>query len=366
MILKRRALLFIAMLSLLLVNSMALAMETMFYSLGSTPGNLASNQATIKSLTAHFSKINIIAPQAYSMDKHGMIWGSIDPRLIKFANKHNIKIMPLVTNQSFNQSNLHTFLHSDTAQQRAIKALVSLCKENHYYGIQFDIENVFFDDKNAYTNFYRKAADALHKNGFAISVAIVPRTRNGVTGSDYKKWRIENWAGAYDYKAIGKVSDFVTLMTYDQHTIATTPGPVAGFPWTVTSLKYALRYIPANKILLGIPLYSSYWFTVVRDSKTKQWGRSLGYNDLKSLVAKYNVHLKWDNTNKVPYALFNVNNMNRYVYVEDAQSAAEKIKLVKQYHLRGIAAWRIGMEDPALWNVIPGRTKSPKTMVPGT
>ena len=38
-------------------------------------------------------------------------------------------------------------------------------------------------------------------------------------------------------------------------------------------------------------------------------------------------------------------------YFDDADSLARKVELVKTYGLAGIAAWRLGFEDPGFWSL---------------
>ena len=49
-------------------------------------------------------------------------------------------------------------------------------------------------------------------------------------------------------------------MTYDQNTRWTMPGPVAGYPWTVENVEYALQFVPKEKLSMGIPVYGYHWF----------------------------------------------------------------------------------------------------------
>ena len=77
----------------------------------------------------------------------------------------------------------------------------------------------------------------------------------------FAKWIYTDWRGAYDIAAIAKYVDLVCLMTYDQHTRWTMPGPVAGWQWTVDNLNYALKVVPKEKLSLGIPLYGYHWYT---------------------------------------------------------------------------------------------------------
>ena len=168
--------------------------------------------------------------------------------------------MPLIVNIGLTQGPFHIFLSDLTAQKNAISQMIALCKQYAFHGLQFDFENINMNDKAAYTQFVQAAADQLHKNGCILSVAIVPRTSDLVY-NDYDRWRFENWTGAYDYLALGQSTDFLSLMTYDQHTLSTTHGPIAFIDWVEKSLQFMLKVVPSNKVSLGIPSYSGYWVT---------------------------------------------------------------------------------------------------------
>src|SRR5581483_3364415 len=85
----------------------------------------------------HAKLIDILAPQIFKMDNKGVIWGAVDPALIKIAKDNHIKIMPLIINQDFNQASLHAFLNDKKAQLRAIQQIVAICQKYNFYGVQF-------------------------------------------------------------------------------------------------------------------------------------------------------------------------------------------------------------------------------------
>jgi spore germination protein YaaH len=45
------------------------------------------------------------------------------------------------------------------------------------------------------------------------------------------------------------------------------------------------------------------------------------------------------------------------LFIENARSFAEKLKLVRQYHFRGFSAWVLGFEDPGIWKVVQQQTR---------
>ena len=324
--------------------SPAQKIETLFYTV--------DNEQCFESFEANIRSIDIVGPQCYKMDEYGTMWGAVDKRILELAKKQNVKVMPLVVNAGFDQSSFHKLLHDPVAQDRAIRSMLDACKANAFYGIQFDFENIHITDKDAFTDFYRKAAQVLHANGFAISIAVVPRTSDRVGPTDYHKWIFEYWRGAYDYKALGEIGDFISLMTYDQHTHRTTPGPVAGMPWMEAVVNFVLKDVPPSKISLGLPFYSYRWYPSYQNNQAHVWGRSLDYLEAKGLADRFQAPFRWDDREKVYYTLYNNEDLNEYIYLEDARSFQAKLDLVKKHSFRGISVWRLGHEDPGVWKTL--------------
>lgn len=350
-----KKIIYIFLLSLILSNANAL--ENAFYILrDGLPDNI-NNQKSSDYLASHAKAINVLITQAYQIDKNGMIWGDVDPQIINYAKQNNIKLMLMVTNQDFDRKVIHDFLSNKQAKDRAISYLVDACKRAQCYGVQFDFEGIFIDDKNALTEFYKQASKALHEQGLKVSFTIFPIVTNKPDTTEFLRVRHEYWSGAYDYKALGKLADFVTLMAYDQHGDGTVPGPVAALPWVDAIVKYALEYMPAKKISLGIPVYSDHWYTGPR------YGRSgitsigpiteqISYAQTQEIMNKTNATFLWDNNDSVPFALFTRNWLNEIIFAENADSFQAKLALAKKYNLHGISVWRLGMEDPKVWNVL--------------
>jgi hypothetical protein len=40
------------------------------------------------------------------------------------------------------------------------------------------------------------------------------------------------------------------------------------------------------------------------------------------------------------------------VWIEDSQSAAARLALAERYGVHGAATWRLGLEDPGVWDVV--------------
>jgi spore germination protein YaaH len=259
-----------------------------------------------------------------------------------------------VMNPGFDQPSIHRVLTVADSRQRAIANIASLCQANHFDGIQFDIENVNVADKNAFTSFVRDAADALHRVGCTASAAVVPRSSESAGTSDYHRWMFENWRGAYDYKALADALDFISYMTYAQHTGGSTPGPVAGYTWMEDALVYVLSLgVPPSKISLGIPSYSDWWYPAY-DPKNgaRVRGNDISYAKATALISQSGAQQIWDDREKSPYAFWPNNGVYEWLWMEDARAFVAKLELVRKYKLRGYSVWVLGLEDPKTWSAL--------------
>lgn len=318
-----------------------------------------NTENAFKSFKDHIDQITVVSPKAYDVDENGTVWGGVDPRVIKLAREHNVKVMPLLKNRGFDQELLHKLLSDSVAVGRMVRTLVHLCTENKYMGIQFDFENLNMLDRNLYTAMCRRAAQALHQHGFELSLAVVHKPEQDPGTTAYLAWLYENWREGYDLKKLAKIVDFISVMTYSQHTGRTTPGPVAALPWVEKVVKYFLKYVPPEKLSLGIPLYSEHWYTAydappstVSGKYAHSTSKTLSYGEVEALLDSYNAKAVWDDTDEVNYAVLNNDGVFEYLYIEDARSFAAKFDIMKKYHLRGFSAWVIGDEDPGIWKLL--------------
>ena len=332
---------------LLAVSHVAAAqtLEALWYTRG---------EGSIPSFLAHADQISIVSPQVFTFDNAGAITGNVDRRIIAKAREKGVKLVPLVMNPGFDQPMIHRILTVHDVRRRAIRSLAALCRDSRLDGIQLDIENVNLADKDLFTSFAREATDSVHRAGCTLSAAVVPRTGEDPGPTTYHRWIYENWRSAYDYKALADTLDFISYMTYAQHTGNTPAGPVAGFPWMEACLKYVLSLgVAPAKISLGVPGYSDWWFPAYDvKSGARMRGRDIPYVRAESILASSGVKAAWDDIQKAPFANWDEHDVFQHVWMENARSFVTKMALVTKYHLRGYSVWLLGSEDPKTWEAI--------------
>lgn len=311
---------------------------------------------SVKSFLDHAQKVGILVPTWYQVAADGMVWGGPDPLVLQVAQQHHVPVMPIVSNGSMKPEIFHKFLADAAARHEMTDGLLRECRRSHYSGIQIDFEDVNWKDRDALSNLVAETAAALHGAGFQLSIATVPNSPGYAGQTPFAYWLYSHWRGAYDLKALAQSVDLICLMTYDQHTRYTPPGPVAGYAWTVENLDDALKDVPKEKLSLGIPLYGYHWFAGMPpggQNKPNISASSISAPDALMLAKAYNGHLEWDPADKTAWFYFYRDDMREWVFYTDVKTFEARYDLVKQRGLEGFCSWVLGAEDPGIWNALP-------------
>ena len=320
--------------------------ENLFY--------MVNSAKSFESFKKNVKQISIVCPQTFKVSEHGVLSGFVDPQVLKLAKENNIKVMPLIVNPGFDQKLLHEVVSNPEARKRSIEMMLEYAKKYDLDGWQFDLEDLHLTDKEDFTQYYKEAADALHKAGLEISAALVHATADVGGPSAFHLFLYENWRAGYSFKDLAEIGDFLTIMTYDQHTGRTPPGPVSSPEWMEKVIEYAIKSgVPPGKISLGIPTYSKHWFAdYTKEKGGFSNGRSVDYMTAQFLLGRFNAKTQWHEEAKVNWATWNNEGTYEYLFIEDKESLKPKLDVFKKYKLRGISVWVLGNEDPGFWTVL--------------
>jgi spore germination protein YaaH len=323
--------------------------DALFYLMGS--------QKSVNSFEAHVDKIGLLVPTWYGVDNQGLVSGGPNLYVLNIAKAHRLPVEPIIS-MSSGRAGFHDLLHDETAKQHMIEAMLQQASEYGYAGFQFDFESISWTDRDAYTLLVKQTAEALHKHGLKLSIAVVPNAPGHAGTGSFSKWMWQYWRGVYDLAALGKYADLICLMTYDQHTRWTTPGPVDGMPWVMSQLNYAMTLVPKEKLSLGIALYGYRWFTgdPVKPDGTESSNIEGTYIDADEsipLAKEQQATVQWDPVEHESWYYFYRDDMREWVFMPDAHSFRDRYALVTQYGLEGFCAWVLGAEDPKVWDELP-------------
>ena len=342
----KRILLFVFVSTILFASTLAAAQpKALFY--------MTDGPNSVRSFSEHVSKIDILVPAWYSADPNGLVWGGPNPDVLKTAAEHHVPVMPIVANAS--QVELHKLFTTPAARSAFIATLVSECKKHGYSGFQIDFENVDWIDRDLLSGLVADTAAALHKESLQLTIATVPNAPGFAGKSAYSHWLYANWRGGYDLKALAQSADLICLMTYDQNTRWTEPGPVAGYPWTVQNLDYALQFVPKEKLSLGIPVYGYHWFAgdPGKDEKPNPTAEYIGQREIDQYLAAYHPNVEWDSADRVAWFYFYRDDVRDWVFYTDKRGFQERLALAHDRGLQGFCSWVLGEEDPEIWSLLP-------------
>lgn len=321
---------------------------------------LTRDATGVRDFLAHAGKIDILVPTWYQVDANGLVSGGPNPLVLDTAKAHHVPVMPIITATGPGQEPFHSLLGNQNAILIMCAALVRESKANGYTGFQFDFENIAWTDRGALSAMVRQAAQELHRAGLQLSIATVPNAPGAPGETGFSAWIYENWRGAYDLNELAKAVDLICLMTYDQHTRWTMPGPVAGWGWTTENLDYALKVVPPEKLSLGIPLYGYHWYagrpfpgTVKGEDKANSTGDYIASQDAEDLLKAYGGKLQWDADDRSAWAFFYRAQMREWLFFTDARTFQARYTLVRERGIQGFCSWVLGQEDPAIWNSLP-------------
>ncbi len=295
------------------------------------------------SLEAHVGDLDVVSPTWYRLEADGSVVESYKDdhaAITRIVRQRGARLIPLVVNGPRNAA-FHAFAADTSLRRGGVANLLGLVQREGFDGIHIDFEGLDGADRPLLTAFMKELSAAFRAQGKWVTQAVPAREKELNVG----------WAGAFDYAALGRANDLIVLMAYGFRTASsTTPGPPADLPWVSRTLSFASGLIPAQKLLLGVPLYGYDWNTASGPP-----ARALHYSELADLVRARGVTPGYDEASQTATLSYSDGGQRHEVWYEDARSLAAKLDLVEQYSLAGAAAWRLGHEDPQAWEAFGAR-----------
>lgn len=283
--------------------------------------------------TANMTGVNVISPTwFYLTDTSGNIASIASADYVSQAHEKGLQVWGLIDNFTQEVSTTET-LSSTAARQNIISQLIQAAQDVGMDGINVDFESLSEDVGTHFLEFLRELSIECHKNNLVLSVD------NPVP---------EDFTSHYDRAEQGRVVDYVIIMGYDEHYVGSEAGSVASLPWVEQGVQDTLKEVPAKRVINAIPFYTRLWRTTGGNVTSE----AIGMDQAQQTIADNNVETYWDKTTSQNYGKYDIDNSTYQIWLEDAQSVAEKVKLVSKYDLAGVSAWKLGFENNGIWQVI--------------
>jgi spore germination protein len=160
-------------------------------------------------LLADVSQLTYVSHFSYQARADGSLQGIKDT--VALAAEKKYRISPLLTVTNFDGTNFstelaHTIMSNSSIRTKLIDTLGQTCVQKGYRGVTVDFEHMQPSDRPLYNQFISELGTSLHSKNLSISIAMGPKTGDTPNAA---------WMGAFDYATLGKLVDFLILMTYE-------------------------------------------------------------------------------------------------------------------------------------------------------
>ena len=303
-----------------------------------------------------------VSPSYFDINSQGkLVVNTVSTQLVNEMHAMGIKVVPMLSNH-WDRNGGKLALANPEALAAEIAENV---KKYNLDGVNVDIENVTQTERDKYTRLVAELRRLIPAEK-EVSVAVAANPNGWTTG----------WHGSYDYEALAKHADYLMIMAYDESWQGSAAGPVASYDFVKKSIEYALKYAPAEKIVVGVPFYGRIW------SENGDFnGYGIGLSVISNMLTDYNAKITYDEKARSPKAEFTVkagdkeytvggkklSPGNYTIWFENQRSISNKINLVHEYNLKGVGSWALNQAtDSILQNLSPWLRENDASAKTGT
>jgi peptidoglycan-N-acetylglucosamine deacetylase len=207
---------------------------------------------------------------------------------------------------------------------RTVAAIVTHAVANGYRGLVLDFETIERADRDALIRVVSVFTDSAHRRGITPVVLAIPATDTV----------------AYPARRLLAVADYLLIMLYDQHWPGSQPGPISDPAWVRSSLKLRIAEVGPERLIAGLPAYGYRW-------RRGAQGEPVAYREAQRIAAAARVPLQRDAATSTLRAR---HRGTWDMWVTDVALLQTLVRQSETAGVRRFALWRLGQEDPAIWN----------------
>lgn len=289
---------------------------------------------TFDSIVAKTKGMNVISPTWFSLiDNNGNYRSLANKDYVAKAHAKGLQVWALIDNFSADVQT-ETLLASTSTRRKLIDSLIMDAEKYDLDGLNLDFESLKTEAGVHYIEFIRELSIPCRQKGIVLSV------------DNYVPARYNSF---YNLKEQGIVADYVIMMGYDEHFAGGEPGSVSSISYVKNGISGMLEDVPKEKLINAVPFYTRLWIEAGDGSITS---KAMGIADAKKWVDNNQVELTWQADTAQYYGEKQTNDGAQFLWMEEERSLKEKMNVVRQNDLAGVACWKLGFEDSAAWDSI--------------
>jgi cellulose synthase/poly-beta-1,6-N-acetylglucosamine synthase-like glycosyltransferase/peptidoglycan/xylan/chitin deacetylase (PgdA/CDA1 family)/spore germination protein YaaH len=290
---------------------------------------------SLASLQAHADQLTQVMPEWVHLAQDSTFAVEADPQMAEAAAR--LELTPTVSNYldgAFRRALLRPILASEASRKATAQKLAALCADHGFSGLNLDFEDLDASMWSELAELVQAAYAEMHPRGYLLTVD-VPAEVKGVP--------VERLAAS---------TDFLVVMAYDEHASTDNPGPIATPSFVASSVASYLRRVAADKIVVALGAYGYDW-PLDSDGDTARPGEELSFGQALSLARENEVPVEWDAQAKDSSFEYDDDETKEKhaVHFVDAPATTAQLQALAGFNLRGVALWRLGAEDPKVFDL---------------
>lgn len=289
----------------------------------------------LEGLLADTKNINVISPTFFEIiDNDGNIKSIATESYVSKAKNLGLEVWALVNDFNENVSMAQLLSHT-SSREALIDNLINLALTYKLNGLNIDFEYISSEAGPHYIQFLRELSVKCRNNGIVLSV-------DNYVPMPYRRY--------YDLKEQGVVVDYVVIMAYDEHYAGSeVAGPVASIGFVRDAINNTLTEVPKDKTVIAIPFYTRLWKETAEGDVSSE---ALAMTPAQKLITDNNLTPVWNDTLGCFYVEYSKDNAIYRLWQEEEKSIEEKMKLIYDADVAGVAHWKLGLEKSSIWNII--------------
>lgn len=284
--------------------------------------------------------VNVVSPTWFRLNSNTGDFTSIaNTSYVQKAHEMGVDVWALITDVDSTdlygvEIDFAQLLSSSANRKHLIDGLMIQVDNYGIDGINIDFEKVKNDAGTHFIQFLRELSIETGKRGVVLSV-------DNYVPTEY--------TAHYNRKEQGIVVDYVIIMGYDEHYVG---GGVAGsnasFNFVEGGIAKTKEVVPAEKIINAIPFYTRVWESGADGLKAS----TLTMASQQQWINNSGVAPVWKEEECQNYVEYQSGDTLYQCWIEDVESIRIKLQAMQSHGIAGVASWKLGLEDKAVWDVI--------------
>src|SRR5467141_2306827 len=288
------------------------------------------------SLEQHASQITHVCPEWMTV-VNGLGDIQIDPdiRLPKFCANKGIKLMPLVTNlvgDSWQPEAIENLAHGPAdRQERFFAKVIAALRDAKAAGVVIDWEQIDPVYRKDVTTFVDKFCDALHNDDKELWLTVQP-------GQELEY---------IDFDELSDNVDRFVASLFDETSDIDPPGPLGSRPWFEGWLRVLLEGTDTKQWIITLGSYGYDWTIGGRKAELISFPEAMSRANNAEIES---TEVSGPSYN--PYFYFEEEDKEHAVWFLDVVTFLNQLREVRGQKAGGFALYRLGTEDPAIWDAL--------------